>query len=112
MGKNDITNKDIYDKLEEIRALISSNLAIYKLLNSKAIEDAQDKMLKVDVRKKIFDNCDGKKVVTQIAQAVFPNEPIEKSMPKVSYHLAILEDYGLVKSRDEKGSRYYSKKRE
>ncbi|MGE5533362.1 MAG: ArsR/SmtB family transcription factor [Bacillota bacterium] len=112
MTKQEITNQEIYDKLEEIRVLIRTGIATYKLLNSKAIEDAQEKMLKVDVRKKIFDNCDGKKVVTQIAQAVFPNEPVEKSMPKVSYHLAILEDYGLVKSRDVKGSRYYSKKRE
>ena len=112
MGNNEVTNLDIYNKLEEIRALINSGLATYKLLNSKAIEDAQEKVLEVDVRKKIYDNCDGKKVVTQIAQAVFPNDPIEKSMPKVSYHLAILEDYGLVKSRDVKGSRYYSKKRE
>lgn len=112
MEKDEITNQDIYKKLEEIRMLINSGLATYKLLNYKAIEDAQKKVLEVDIRKKIYDNCDGKRSVAQIAQTIFPNEPIEKSQPKVSYHLAILEDYGLVKSRDVKGSHYYSRKRE
>lgn len=66
----------------------------------------------MDVRKKVFDLCDNKRTVTQVAHEVFPGEPITKSMPKISYHLAILEDYGFVGHRDEKGVRYYYKIKE
>jgi len=92
MSKAEITNKDIYEKLEEIRKLINAQLTMSKLLNSKAIEDARGEILKLDVRKKIFDLCDNKRNVTQVAQEVFLGEPITKSMPKISYHLAILEE--------------------
>jgi len=68
--------------------------------------------LELDVRKKIFDLCDGKRTVTQIAQETFKEEPIKKSQPKVSYHLAILEDFDLVDHSDDKGERFYFKKRE
>lgn len=109
MSKPEITNKDIYEKLEEIRKLINTQMTLFKLLNAKAIEDARSKILDMDVRKKIFDLCDNKRNVTQIAQEIFQGEPIEKSLPKVSYHLAILEEYELVSCRDEKGVRYYFK---
>lgn len=111
MPKPEITNEDIYEKLEEIRKLINIQLTLFKLLNSEAIEDARSRMLK-GTRKKIFDLCDNKKSVTQITQEVFLGEPIKKSRPKTSYHLAILEEYGLVGHRDEKGVRYYYKTRE
>jgi DNA-binding transcriptional ArsR family regulator len=104
-----ITNKEIHAKLEEIRKLLDSQLRIFKLLNAKSIEDARAKVLELDVRKRIFDSCDNKTPVTQIAQSIFPGEPIEKSQPKVSYHLAILEEYGLVDYSDVKGVRYYFK---
>ena len=112
MPKKEITNEDLYVKLEEIRKLISTQLAMFKLVNAKAIDDSRTKVLELEIRKKIFDSCDNKKTVTQITQAIFPNEPLEKAIPKVSYHLAILEDYGLVGYRDDKGQRYYYKKKE
>lgn len=112
MSKKQITNEDIYVKLEEIRKLISAQLAMFKLVNAKAIEDSRAKILELEIRKRIFDSCDNKKTVTQITQAIFPNEPLDKAQPKVSYHLAILEDYGIVGYRDDKGQRFYYKKKE
>jgi DNA-binding transcriptional ArsR family regulator len=112
MSKAEITNKDIYEKLEDIRKLISTQVILFKLINSKAIEDARDEILKLAIRKKVFDLCDNKRTVTKIAQELFQGDPVEKSQPKVSYHLAILEEYGLVAHRDEKGVRYYFKTRE
>ena len=112
MSKAEITNRDIYEKLEDIRNLINTQLTLFRLLNSKAIEDARGEILKLAIRKRVFDLCDNKKTVTQIAQEAFQGEPIEKSLPKVSYHLAILEEYSLVAHRDEKGVRYYFKTRE
>jgi DNA-binding transcriptional ArsR family regulator len=106
-----VTNEDIYSKLEEIRKLLESQLTLYKLLNAKPLEDARAKILELEIRRKIFDACDNKTPVTQIAQNLFPGEPTEKSQPKVSGHIAILKDYGLVDYRDDKGVRYYFKKR-
>jgi len=112
MSKEDLTNRDLYEKLEEIRRLMSTQLAMFKLVNEKSIETARKGILALEVRKKIFEQCDNKKTVTQITQTIFPGEPQEKSQPKVSYHLAVLEDYGLIDHRDEKGQRYYYRKRE
>lgn len=111
MSKTEITSKDIYEKLEEIKKLINTQLTLFRLLNAEAIESARSKILKMDVRKKIFDLCDNNRAVSQIAQEVFSGEPIEKSLPKASYHLTLLEEYGLVAHRDEKGVRYYHKTR-
>jgi DNA-binding transcriptional ArsR family regulator len=112
MSKDDLANRDLYEKLEEIRVLMNTQLALFKLVNEKSIETARKEILTLDVRKKIFEQCDNKKTATQITQTVFPEEPLEKSQPKVSYHLALLEDYGLIDHRDEKGHRYHFRKRE
>lgn len=111
MSKIEITNKDLHEKLEEISELIRTQLTLFKLLNAEAIEDARGKILKLNVRRKIFDLCDNNRTVTQIAQELFPSEPTKKSLPKISYHLGILEEYGLVGYHDEKGERYYLKVR-
>lgn len=112
MPKKEVTNEDLYLKLEEIRKILNSQLAMFKLVNAKTIEDSRAKVLESEIRKKIFDACDNKKTVTQITQTIFPSELIEKAQPKVSYHLAILEDYGIIGYRDEKGQRFYYKKKE
>jgi DNA-binding transcriptional ArsR family regulator len=112
MPRKEVTNEELYAKLEEIRQLLSTQLSMFKLVNAKAIENSRAKILELEIRKKIFDSCDNKKTVTQITQTVFPNEPLDKAQPKVSYHLAILEDYGLVGCRDDRGQRYYFKKRD
>ena len=112
MSKQDITGEDVVEKLEEIRKAVNAHLSLYKLVNSEAIEKARSRFLNREPRKRIFALCDNKRTVTEIAQEFFKGEPIEKSLPKVSYHLAILEEYGFVAHRDEKGVRYYHKTRE
>ena len=112
MSNEEITNKQIYAKLEDIRRLINSQLNLWKLLHSKEIEEARAEILKLDIRRKIFDLSDNKRTVTQIAQESFKGESLDKTLPKVSYHLAILEEYGLVEHRDDKGQRYYFKSRD
>jgi len=112
MPKGEKTSQDLFEKLEEIRRLLSTQLSLFRLVNEKQIESARREILQLGVRKKIFDLCDNKRAVAQITQEVFPGELLEKSQPKVSYHLAILEDFGLVTHRDEKGQRYYFKSRE
>jgi len=111
MSKVEITCKDVYEELKEIKNLINNYFTFYKLINAEAIEEARDRILKLEVRKKIFTLCDNKRTVTQIAQKAFPGELTRKSKPKASYHLAILEDYGMIGHRDEKRERFYYKKR-
>jgi len=112
MSKDELPSKIIYEKLEEIRKLLNTQLALFKLVNDKTIERAHKDILKVPIRKKIHDLCDNKRTVTQIAQDAFEGEPLSKSQPKASYHLAILEEYDMIDHRDEKGQRYYFRKRE
>lgn len=106
-----MANKDNYDKLEEIRSILSEQLALFKIINSSEIEKAKSKILEDPTRRKIFELCDNTKSVSQIAQTVFPDKPSQKSAPATSYHLSILEEYGLVAHRDDRGQRYYFKKR-
>jgi hypothetical protein len=112
MSRNEVTNKMVYEKLEEIRKLLNTQLTLFKLANDKTIENARKDILKVPIRKKIFDLCDNRRTVTQIAQDSFQGESIARSLPKASYHLAILEEYDMIDHRDEKGQRYYFRKRE
>ena len=112
MSNTEITNKDIYEKLEEIRKLLSNQLSLFKLVNTKQIETARTEILKLPVRKSIFDLVDNKRTVTHIALESYQDEPTDKSLPKVSYHLGLLEEYGLISHRDEKGQRFYFKNRE
>lgn len=104
-----ITNEDIYGKLEEVRNLVKQLLAAYKMVNSEAIEKGRESILKDKRRRKIYDLCDKSKSVSKIAQTVFPGKPLKTSLPTVSYHLSILEDYGLVTYLDKEGQRYYYK---
>lgn len=112
MAKRDVTNKDIYDKLDEIRNILTTQLTLFKIINSSEIEKAKSKILEDPTRHRIFNLCDNTKNVSQIAQAVFKDKPLNKSKPATSYHLSILEEYDLVAHRDDKGQRYYYKKRE
>lgn len=107
-----MANKDICDKLEEIRNILSKQLTLFKIIHSSEIEKAKSKILEDPTRRRVFDLCDNTKSVSQIAQAAFPDKPLNKSQPATSYHLSILEEYDLVAHRDDRGQRYYYKKRE
>lgn len=109
-SKQSVTEADVLEKLEEIRKEVHTQLALYKLVNSEAIDKARSQFLGKEPRKGIFALCDDKRTVTEIALQVFNGEPVAKSLPKVSYHLAILEEYGFVEHRDQKGVRYYKKR--
>jgi len=105
-----MTDKDVYDKLEEIRNILSKQLTLFRLVHSSEIERAKLKVLEDPTRRRIFDLCDGTKSVSQIAQAVFPDKPSQKSVAATSYHLNILAEYDLVTHRDEKGQRRYKRR--
>lgn len=109
-SNSDESMQDVLEKLEEIRKTLHSQLALYRLVNAEAIDNAHGRFLNTEPRKKIFALSDDKHTVTGIAQEIFHGEPVEKCLPKLSYHPAILEEYGFVEHRDEKGLRYYRKR--
>ncbi len=94
-------------KFEEIAEALTTFLSLYKAVNSKAIEQVKEDLLKADVRKKAYDLCDGTKSVTQIAQIIDPAKPLKQSQALISYHLTTLERSGLLWHRDEGGQRFY-----
>ncbi len=94
-------------KLDAISEALNTFLSLYKAVNSKAIEQIKEDLLKADVRKKAYDLCDNTKSVTQIAQIIDPTKDIKKNVALISYHLTILERSGLLWHRDEGGQRYY-----
>lgn len=58
---------------------------------------------KSDLRKQVYDLCDGNRSVGQLA------EVLAKSIVRVSQELAILEEAGLVKSKKIGKEKYYEK---
>ncbi len=94
-------------KMDQVAAALTTFLSLYKAVNSKAIEQIKEDLLKAEVRKKAYDLCDGTKSVTQIAQVVDPDKPPKQSHALVSYHLTTLERSGLLWHRDEGGQRFY-----
>jgi hypothetical protein len=94
-------------KMEEIAESLTTFLSLYKAVNSKAIEQIKEALLKADIRQKAYELCDNTRSVTQIAQIIDPNKELKKNVALTSYHLTILERSGLLWHRDEGGQRYY-----
>lgn len=103
------SDKEIKEQLEDVKGVLNTLVSLFKAANYKAIEQTKLESLKTEVRKKIYDLCDGNRSVQQIAQEVEPQKPLKQSQPLVSYHLAILTSQGLVNYRAETGQKYYYK---
>ncbi len=91
------------DKDPETRKLLEKILSVLKLTNSKVIEEQKQSILKNEIKKKIYDLCDGKHTVNDIAVE------IKTTQPNVSYHLSSLLESGLVLYDDVGGKKYYFK---
>jgi hypothetical protein len=69
MPKDDATNRDLYEKLEEIRKLMSTQLSLFRLINEKTIETALSELLRTDTEKMVYESSDGH-TSREIAQMV------------------------------------------
>lgn len=87
----------------ETKKLLQKILSVLKLTNSKVIEEQKGTILKNEIKKKIYDLCDGKHTVNDIAIE------IKTTQPNVSYHLASLLESGLVLYDDFGGKKFYYK---
>jgi DNA-binding transcriptional ArsR family regulator len=77
------------EKDPEIRKLLEKILSVLKLTNNKIIEEQKQSILKNEIKKKIYDLCDGKHTVNDIAVET------KTTQPNVSYHLSSLLESGL-----------------
>ena len=92
-GMNDTENRRLLEKI----------LCVLKLAHSKAIIKEKDNILKNVTKRKIYNLCDGRHTVTDIAKE------LKTTQPNVSYHLSSLLEAGLILYDDVGGKRYYSK---
>lgn len=87
----------------ETRRLLEKILSVLKLANSKAILQEKEEILKNETKRKIYELCDGKHTVSNIASE------LNTTQPNVSYHLSSLQESGLVLYDELGGKRYYFK---
>jgi len=78
-------------------------LCVLKLANNRSILKEKEKVLKNETRQKIYELCDGKHTVSDIAAE------LKTTQPNVSYHLSTLLESGLVLYDELGGKRYYFK---
>jgi DNA-binding transcriptional ArsR family regulator len=87
----------------EVKRLLEKILSILKLANSKAILQEKEEILKNKTKRKIYELCDRKHTVNDIASE------LKTTQPNVSYHLSSLLESGLVLYDELGGKRYYFK---
>jgi len=87
----------------ETKKTLEKILCVLKLANSNSIMKQKESILKSKTKRKIYELCDGKHTVNEIA------EELKTTQPNVSYHLSSLLESGLVLYEDLGGKRYYFK---
>lgn len=87
----------------EVKHLLEKILSILKLAHSKAILREKEEVLKNKTKRKIYELCDRKHTVSDIASE------LKITQPNVSYHLSSLLESGLVLYDELGGKRYYFK---
>ena len=87
----------------EIKRLLEKILSILKLANNKIVLQEKEEILKNKTKRRIYELCDGKHTVSDIASE------LNTTQPNVSYHLSSLLESGLVLYDELGGKRYYFK---
>ena len=93
MEENGVGTKELLQKI----------LSAIKLSNTEAIVKAKATILKSEMKKRIYDLCDGKHTVSDIAIE------LSTTQPNVSQHLSGLLESGLVLYTEKSGKKYYFK---
>jgi DNA-binding transcriptional ArsR family regulator len=95
----------LLEKDLETKQLLQKILSVLKLSHSEAIQREKELILKgqESTKRKIYDLCDGKRTVNDIASA------LGQTQPNVSQHLASLLESGLVLYDELGGKKYYFK---
>ncbi|MHA1828348.1 MAG: ArsR/SmtB family transcription factor [Candidatus Heimdallarchaeaceae archaeon] len=100
---NENNDHEILRRLDAIEQDFQRFLSMFKALNFKELNQTKDELLKHELRKKIYDLCEGKLTVNEIAAK------FSETRQNVTYHLGILNSAGLVAFREVGRERYYYK---
>lgn len=96
-------DKQIKKEIQALKSVLKQILALYKLIHADKIKIAKKKVLARGPRRKVYDLCDGKKGVTEIAKI------LKVRQPTVTHHLTKLSELGFVTSETRKGKKYFLK---
>lgn len=100
---SDDFKKQVLERLEAIEKDFQRFLSMFKALNAKELTQTKDTLLEHELRRKIYDLCDGKLTVNEIA------EKFKETRQNITYHLGVLNTAGLVSFKEEGRERYYYK---
>ncbi|MGB9756164.1 MAG: ArsR/SmtB family transcription factor [Candidatus Bathyarchaeales archaeon] len=89
--------------LREISSKLSDIISLLKLGQKSTIETAKSRLLASSLRSRVYNLCDGKRTVSQIAKE------LGKPQPLISRYLKDLEDGGLIKPERKGNSIFYIK---
>lgn len=87
----------------EMKRILEKILCVLKLANSEDIVRKKEEILKNKTKRAIYELCDGKHTVGDIAKE------LQTTQPNVSYHLSSLLESGLVLYDEVRGKKYYFK---
>jgi len=95
--------KNEIELLKEISSKLSDIVSLLKLGQKSTIEMSKTRLLASDLRSSVYNLCDGKHTVTQIAG------DLKKPQPLISRYLKDLEAGGLIKSKRKGKQVFYAK---
>jgi DNA-binding transcriptional ArsR family regulator len=95
--------KEIKDELKEINVRLEKMQSITKILQSSNLQKALSSVRSSKLRSDIFELCDGKHSVNDIAGL------LKKPQPLISKYLSNLEKAGLVISETRERNKYFFK---
>ena len=93
----------VLERLDAIERDFQRFLSMFKAINAKELTQTKDTLLEQEIRRKIYDLCDGKHTVNEIA------EKFEETRQNITYHLGVLNSAGLVAFKEDGRERYYYK---
>lgn len=96
-------NEDEIRLLRQISSKLDDVISLLRLGQKSTIEVAKSRLLASSLRSRIYNLCDGRHTVSQIA------EELGKSQPLISRYLKELEDGGLIRSDRRGKTVFYDK---
>ncbi len=87
----------------ENKRLLQKILSVIKLANIESISKNKEVILKNPMKRKVYELCDSRHTVTDIASE------LSTTQPNVSQHLATLQESGLVLYEERNGKKFFFK---
>jgi DNA-binding transcriptional ArsR family regulator len=90
-------------RLEEICAKLDRIILLLETSLRQEFSATAERILKSESKREIFELCDGKRTVKEVARI------LNKTLPNVSMQLGEMEKAGLIRSRQVGRERFYFK---